>query len=115
MATVDLFKALSDPSRLDIVERLTVHPATVTELAEQYSMSMSGVLQHVRILERSGLVHSRKSGRIRSCWVDADALDEMELWARRHRHQLNNRLDNLEAFLAAPGPDTRQAGGDDDA
>ena len=107
MATVDVFKALGDPSRLDIVERLTQHPATVTELAEQYAMSMSAVLQHVRVLERSGLVHSRKLGRVRSCWVDGAALSEMEQWARRHRQQLNTRLDNLESYLAAPASEGR--------
>jgi DNA-binding transcriptional ArsR family regulator len=101
MAMAEVFKALGDPSRLDIVERLSARPATVGELADAYAMSMSAVLQHLRVLERSGLVRSTKTGRVRSCWVDPASLSGVEDWVHRHHRQVVARLDRLDAHLSA--------------
>jgi DNA-binding transcriptional ArsR family regulator len=98
-----MFRALADPSRRDIVGRLVRHPATISELTRAYPMSMSAVLQHLKVLERSGLVRSEKVGRIRTCRVEPRALDALDRWVTDHRARLQRRLDRLEAYLAKEG------------
>jgi DNA-binding transcriptional ArsR family regulator len=98
-----MFRALSDPSRRDIVGRLVRRPASISELARPYPMSMSAVLQHLKVLERSGLVRSEKVGRVRTCRVEPRALDALDHWVTDHRVRLQRRLDRLEAYLAKEG------------
>ena len=70
-ALLDLaFQALADPSRRAMVDRLAQGPATVSELAGPLAMSLPGVMQHLRVLEASGLVVSEKVGRVRTCWIE---------------------------------------------
>lgn len=93
------FQALSDPTRRAMVERLSRGPATVSELAAPFPMSMSAVAQHLKILEASGLVASEKTGRVRTCRVDARALGAAERWINERRQSVERSLDRLGVFL----------------
>lgn len=93
------FQALSDPTRRRMVERLSAGPVTVSELAAPLPMSMSAVMQHLKILEASGLVASEKVGRVRTCRVDARALGAAERWINERRRSVERSLDRLGAFL----------------
>ena len=95
-----VFHALSDPSRRSIVERLTGGSATVTELAEPLPMSMPAVLQHLQVLEHSGIVRSRKVGRVRECRIDAEALGPAGNWIEARKAGWARRLDQLGDYLA---------------
>jgi DNA-binding transcriptional ArsR family regulator len=94
------FHALSDPSRRGMIERLTRGPASVTELAEPFAMSLSAVVQHLRILEASGLVRTEKLGRVRTCQIEPQALQNAEKWINDRRMLWEQRLDRLGKFLA---------------
>jgi len=99
-APLDLaFQALSDPTRRAMVERLSRGPASVSELAEPLPMSMSAVVQHLKILEASGLVASEKTGRVRTCRIDPRALSAAERWINERRRSVERSLDRLGAFL----------------
>jgi len=93
------FQALSDPTRRAMVERLSRGPASVSELAAPFPMSMSAVAQHLKILEASGLVASEKTGRVRTCRVDPRALSAAERWINDRRLSVEQSLDRLGAFL----------------
>ncbi len=75
-----MFHALADPSRLALVERLSRGPASVSELARPLPMSLAAVVQHLQVLEASGLIHSEKAGRVRTCSIEPAALQEAETW-----------------------------------
>ena len=108
--TLDLaFHALSDPSRRGMVERLSRGPASVSELAEPFAMSLSAVVQHLRILEASGLVRTEKLGRVRTCQLEPKALRSTESWINDRRMLWERRLDRLGEFLAAE-PDEEKPG-----
>jgi DNA-binding transcriptional ArsR family regulator len=96
----NVFRALADPGRRIMVERLTRGPATVTELATPLDMSLTAVLQHVQVLEASGLVRSRKVGRIRTCRIDLAVLRSTEDWISQRRAMVEQRLDLLDDYLA---------------
>jgi DNA-binding transcriptional ArsR family regulator len=101
LAPIDLvFHALGDPTRRAMVERLTRGPASVSALAEPLAMSLPAVMQHIRILEASGLVRSEKAGRVRTCRIEAAALCTAEEWIAARRTQWERRLDRLGAYLA---------------
>ncbi len=93
------FQALSDPTRRAMVERLSRGPASVSELAAPFPMSMSAVVQHLKILETAGLVASEKTGRVRTCRVDAQALSAAERWINERRKSVERSLDRLGVFL----------------
>jgi DNA-binding transcriptional ArsR family regulator len=94
-----VFQALADPTRRDIVERLTRGPASVSALAEPLAMSLPAVMQHLRVLEESGLVRSEKAGRVRTCHVEPAALRMAEGWLGRQRTAWENHLDRLGDYL----------------
>src|SRR5215469_7952975 len=96
----NVFRALADPGRRIMVERLTRGPATVTELAKPLDMSLTAVLQHVQVLEASGLVRSRKAGRTRTCRIDLAVLRSAESWISQRRTMIEQRLDRLDEYLA---------------
>lgn len=100
------FQALADPTRRAMVERLSRGPASVSELAEPFPMSMSAVVQHLRVLEASGLVVSEKIGRVRTCRVEAPALGAAERWLNDRRQSAEAGLDRLGAFLETSKPAT---------
>jgi DNA-binding transcriptional ArsR family regulator len=99
-ADLDLmFAALADGSRRAMVERLSRGPATVKELAEPLPMSLPAVLQHLRVLETSGLVSSAKAGRVRTCRLEPVAMQAAEQWIADRRAGWAARLDRLDEFL----------------
>jgi DNA-binding transcriptional ArsR family regulator len=95
-----VFQALSDPSRRVMVERLTNGPASVSELAQPLSMSLAAVMQHLQVLEESGLVQSEKVGRVRTCRIEPAALRSAEQWISERRMLWERRLDRLGDYLA---------------
>jgi len=102
LAAADLdatFQALADPTRRDMVERLARGPATVSELAQPYAMSLPAIVQHLAVLESSGLVRSEKVGRVRTCRVEPAALSLAEQWFNQRRAEWDARLDRLGEHL----------------
>ena len=97
-----VFHALADPTRRLMVERLSRGPASVTELAQPLDMTLSAVVQHLRVLESSGLVRSEKIGRVRTCRVEPAALEGAERWITERRRNWERRLDRLGDYLARP-------------
>ena len=95
-----LFQALSDPTRRGLVDRLSRGPASVSALAEPLEMSLPAVMQHLQVLEASGLVRSEKVGRVRTCRIDPAALRTAEQWIADRRSLWERRLDRLDAYLA---------------
>ena len=95
-----VFHALSDPTRRAMVERLSLGPASVSELAQPIAMSLPSVMQHLQILENSGLVRSEKIGRVRTCRVEPTALQAVERWVDERRMSWERRLDRLGDYLA---------------
>jgi len=91
--------ALADPSRRVIVERLSNGPASVSELARPLPMSLPAVMQHVQVLEASGLVRSKKVGRVRTCRMEPAALRPVERWIGARRSSWERRLDRLGEYL----------------
>ena len=96
-----MFQALADPTRRAIVERLSRGPASVSDLAKPLPMSLPAVVQHLQVLEQSGLVKTQKLGRVRTCTIDSGALSLAEQWINQRRIAWERRLDRLEAFLDA--------------
>lgn len=100
-AQLDLmFQALADPSRRTMVEQLSRGPASVSELAKPLAMSLPAVVQHLQVLEASGLVRSEKIGRVRTCRIEPVALRLAEQWITDRRTSWERRLDRLGDFLA---------------
>jgi DNA-binding transcriptional ArsR family regulator len=95
-----VFQALADPSRREMVERLSRGPASVSELAAPLEMSLAAVVQHVQVLEASGLVRSEKLGRVRTCSIEPGALRTAEQWISERRTSWERRLDRLGGYLA---------------
>src|SRR5215204_3794081 len=95
-----LFHALADPSRRLIVERLSRGPASVSELAQPLPMSLPAVIQHLHVLETSGLVRSEKVGRVRTCHIEPAALRTAEQWIAERRTSWEQRFDRLGEYLA---------------
>ena len=99
-APLDLaFQALADPTRRIMVERLSRSPASVSELARPLDMTLSAVVQHLAVLEASGLVRSEKVGRVRTCRIEPAALRSAERWISERRATWEARLDRLGEFL----------------
>jgi DNA-binding transcriptional ArsR family regulator len=91
------FSALADPTRRAIVARLCQGPRSVSELSGPFEMALPSLLKHVRVLERSGLVSTEKIGRVRTCRIQAKALQAVETWIEQHICAWKERLDRLEA------------------
>lgn len=93
------FQALADPTRRGILARLSRAPASVSELAQPLHMSLPAVMQHLQLLEASGLVRSEKQGRVRTCRVEPAALAAAEGWIAEQRAIWEGRLDRLETYV----------------
>jgi DNA-binding transcriptional ArsR family regulator len=93
------FGALSDPTRRGILERLGRGRATVSELAEPFGISLTGMKKHLQVLEDAGLVSTEKVGRTRWCALGPQDLDEVQRWIGGYRLMLEERLDRLEDLL----------------
>ena len=100
-----MFQALADPSRRGIVERLCAGPASVSELAQPLAMSLPSVMQHLQLLEGSGLIRSEKVGRVRTCRLQAEALSAAETWINDRRVLMERKLDRLGEYLRAAAGD----------
>jgi len=94
-----VFRALSDPTRRHVLERLSRSPASVSELAAPFNMALPSFVQHMGILEDCGLVQSRKTGRVRTYEIIPKRLKLAEDWMVRQRAQWEKRLDQLDTYL----------------
>lgn len=100
VASIDIvFRALSDPTRRLVLERLSRGPASMTELARPFDMALPSFVQHMKTLESSGLVSSKKSGRVRTYEMSPQKLRVVEDWLGRQRAHWERRLDQLDAYL----------------
>jgi DNA-binding transcriptional ArsR family regulator len=95
-----VFHALGDPTRRAIVEKLSDGPLSVSRLAEPFDMTLTAVVQHLQVLEESGLVRTEKIGRVRTCRIETAGLAVMEKWIRDRRSKWERRLDRLGDLLA---------------
>jgi DNA-binding transcriptional ArsR family regulator len=101
-----VFAALADPTRRDIVARLSVKDATVGELAEPYDVSVQAVSKHVKVLTDAGLVSQTRDAQRRPCHLEAEVFDLMTKWIERYRQQAEERFRRLDALLAAQDEDS---------
>lgn len=95
-----VFHALGDPTRRAMVNRLSRGPLSVSRLAEPLNITLTAVVQHLQVLEESGLVHTEKLGRVRTCRLDPAGFNALEQWVRDHRSTWERRLDKLGELLA---------------
>lgn len=94
-----VFRALSDPTRRRVLERLSRSPASVGELAKPFAMALPSFVQHLKLLEASGLVRSAKAGRVRTYRLAPQPLKLVEDWLTRQRAFWERRLDRLDTYL----------------
>ena len=107
-ATPDrVFHALGDPTRRAILERLSDGPVSVSNLAEPFKLTLAAVVQHLQILEESGLVQTEKIGRVRTCKIDPAGLHVAEQWILDRRTIWERRLDQLAEILEEPDTEPR--------
>ncbi|HEU4491346.1 MAG TPA: metalloregulator ArsR/SmtB family transcription factor [Jiangellales bacterium] len=100
-----VFAALADPTRRDIVARLSVGDATVGELARPYDVSVQAVSKHLRVLEDAELVSRRRDAQRRPCHLEAEVFDLMTAWIERYRRQAEERFRRLDVVLAEMAED----------
>jgi len=102
-ASIDrVFQALGDPTRRAIVEKLSEGPITVSRLAAPLDITLAAVVQHLQILEKSGLVHTEKVGRVRTCRIEPKGLSVAEKWIEDRRSLWEKRFDRLGDLLCEP-------------
>jgi DNA-binding transcriptional ArsR family regulator len=101
-----MFQALADPTRRAMLERLSRSPASVSELAQPFDMSLPAIVQHLAVLEAAGVVKSEKVGRVRTCQLEPGGLSRAEQWINERRIEAERRLDRLGAYLAANPQET---------
>lgn len=94
-----VFRALGDPTRRAIVERLSAGPVAASKLAKPLDITLAAVVQHLQVLERSGLVRTAKVGRVRTCRIEPRGLSVVEQWIQERRSLWERRLDRLGHFL----------------
>jgi DNA-binding transcriptional ArsR family regulator len=94
-----VFRALSDATRRDVIDRLTRGPASVSELAQPYGMSLPGFMKHLRVLEEAGLVVRAKEGRTVHCELAPQALEDAAMWLAHYEQFWNQQLDALGRYL----------------
>lgn len=98
--TLDVaLSAVADVTRRGILARLGRRDASITELAESFEMTLTGMKKHVQLLEDAGFVRTRKVGRVRTCRLGPRRLDDVAAWIAQYHKMLNERLDSLEDFL----------------
>ncbi len=94
------FAALADGTRRGVLEQLGAGDASITDLAEQFRMTLTGMKKHVGVLERAGLVTTRKIGRVRTCQLGPRRLEDAAAWLERYRQRWDERFDELEQVVA---------------
>ena len=97
----DIFQALADPTRRAVLGRLRRGPATIGELAQPFEMALPSFMQHIRVLERSGWIRTRKEGGVRICTIEQEPIAAIEAWLAEQRDIWEARTDRLEAFVTA--------------
>jgi DNA-binding transcriptional ArsR family regulator len=102
------FRALAEPTRRAIVERLSQGPGSVTELARPFDMSLAAVVQHLQVLEESGIIRSQKLGRVRTCTLQPDGLRPLTDWLTARRTEMERKFDRLGALLAEDAVEERE-------
>jgi DNA-binding transcriptional ArsR family regulator len=95
----DVFHALADPTRRAVLGRLGTGPASVGELAAPFSMALPSFMKHIRYLENSGWIRTRKTGRVRTCTLERTSFDAVETWLSDQRSIWEGRTDRLERFV----------------
>ncbi len=100
-----LFQSLADPTRRAILARLALGPASVTDLAEPFSMALPSFMAHLQKLQDGGLIDSQKHGRVRTCTLRAGALAPVRDWMEEQRQLWEERLDRLETYLKSMPPE----------
>ncbi len=95
-------KALAEPTRRAIVEQLSLGPASVSDLAKPFDMTLAAIVQHLQVLEEAGLVRSQKIGRVRTCRIEPGGLDALATWIAERRTVTERRLDRLGDLLDEP-------------
>jgi DNA-binding transcriptional ArsR family regulator len=108
-----MFAALADPARRAMIERLAASPTSASELGAPFAMTLSAVVQHLQVLEASGLVRSEKSGRVRTCRLEPAALSLAEEWIAERRTTWEHRFDRLGRLLATLPPPPKLPEGND--
>jgi DNA-binding transcriptional ArsR family regulator len=103
------FHALADPTRRAVVSRLMRGPAPVTELAEPFGMRLPSFMKHLKVLEGSGLIRSRKHGRVRMCEVRMDRMTKTQNWFDQQRAIWKSRYENLDSLLEKLSGDEGEA------
>jgi DNA-binding transcriptional ArsR family regulator len=93
------FAALADATRRGVLEQLGRADASITDLAEKFHMTLTGMKKHVGVLEQAGLVTTEKVGRVRTCKLGAHRLEEETVWLERHRQLWNSRFDELDKVV----------------
>jgi DNA-binding transcriptional ArsR family regulator len=96
-----IFQALADPTRRAVLQRLGKGPASITELAEPFDMALPSFMKHIRLLEDSGWILTRKEGRVRTCGIDKKSFAAVEGWLSAQRALWEARTDRLEQFVAS--------------
>ncbi len=104
----EVFSALADPTRRDIVARLSIGDATVTELAEPYDVTVQAVSKHLKVLEEAGLVTKTKDAQRRPVHLEAEVFDLMTKWIERYRRLAEERYRRLDAVLEAMSDDEKE-------
>jgi DNA-binding transcriptional ArsR family regulator len=93
------FAAVADPTRRGILERLGTSDASISDLADRFDMTLTGMKKHVHVLEEAGLVSTSKVGRVRTCTLGPKRLAEETAWIRKYQEMLEARFDRLGQFL----------------
>lgn len=106
-----VFQALADPTRREIVARLSESDASVSELAEPHDMTVQAISKHLHVLEEAGLVSRRREGQRRPCHLEAEVLDMMTGWIERYRRRAEERFRRLDAVLEQMEPATEEQEG----
>ena len=104
-----IFQALADPTRRAVLGRLGKGPASVSELAEPFGMALPSFMKHIRYLERSGWIRTRKEGRVRTCAIEKKPFVAVEGWLSAQRSLWEGRTDRLEAFVTTTGKKGKKA------
>jgi DNA-binding transcriptional ArsR family regulator len=107
-AVESILRALAEPTRRMIMERLSRGPATVSKLAEPFDMTFAAVVQHLQVLEACGLIRSEKVGRVRTCRIEPGGLAPLADWIAERRTFAERRLDRLGEFLAETNQPTQE-------
>ena len=110
-------RALAEPTRRALVERLSRGPATVSDLAKPFDMTLAAVVQHLQVLEESGLIRSEKAGRVRTCRIEPGGLNILADWVAERRALMERRFDRLGEILtgtAEPAQQPQQKGRQDE-